>query len=178
MGAVMSGTRSVGRVGLALLVCAGAAWVVAAQSNSRAATGTPEQNKALVRRWINEGFNARRPDVVNEVFAETVVINGQPTSRARLRQNMAQRLTAFPDLEVTITEMLAEGNKVAIWYTARGTHRAEFEGVAPTGRRVTWDGADLLHIAGQTIAEGRFLDDSLGLLRQLGPQPPLLPGAR
>lgn len=61
---------------------------------------------------------------------------------------MNQRLAAFPDLQVTITDILAEGDKVVIWYAARGTHRGEFEGIAPTGRRVNWIGSDLLRIEG------------------------------
>ena len=139
-----------------------------AAASAQRATATPlEQNKAVVRRWIEQGFNRRNPAIVDELFVEDVVIGGQPVGRARLRQSMIQRLTAFPDLVVTITDILAEGDQVVIWYTARGTHRGEYEGIAPTGRLVTWVGSDLLRIERLKIAEGRFLDDSLGLLRQL-----------
>jgi len=155
-------------LGLALLLGHGSPLsAFAAQSAPRLPATTLEQNKAVVRRWIEEGFNRRNPAIVDELFVENVVIGGQLVGRARLRQNMTQRLAAFPDLDVTITDILAEGAKVVIWYTARGTHRGEFEGIAPTGRRVTWIGSDLLRIERLKIAEGRFLDDSLGLLRQL-----------
>lgn len=137
---------------------------------SRAPAITLEQNKAVVRRWIEEGFNKRNPAIVDEIFVEDVVIGGQAIGRARLRENMLRRLAAFPDLEVTITDILAEGDKVVIWYAARGTHRGEFEGIAATGRRATWIGSDLLRIDRLKIAEGRFLDDALGLFQQLRPQ--------
>ena len=158
-------------LGLALLVCNGHSWsVVAAQSAPRLPAVSQERNKALVRRWIDEGFNRRNPAIVSEIFAEDFVVGGQRIGREGLRQNMMQRLAAFPDLEVTLTEVLAEGDKVVIWYAARGTHQGEFEGISPTGKRVSWIGADLLRIDGSKIAEGRFLDDSLGLLRQLRAQ--------
>src|SRR6185436_7976686 len=86
--------------------------VAAAQSAPRAPAVRLEQNKALVRRWIDEGFNKKNPAIVDEIFVEDIVISGQRIGRAALRQNMIQRLTAFPDLEVTITEVLAEGDKV------------------------------------------------------------------
>jgi len=155
-------------LGLALLMCDGHSWSgVAAQFRQREPAMTLEQNKALVQRWIDEGFNKRNPAIVDEIFVEDFVVGGQRIGRTGLRQNMIQRLTAFPDLEVTITEVLAEGDKVVIWYAARGTHRGEFEGISPTGNRVNWIGSDLVRIDGAKIAEGRFLDDSLGLLRQL-----------
>ena len=172
-----------GRLRLVLVVIVGALAPLTAQQPrtvdpGRAPALTLEQNKAVVRRWIEEGFNKRNTAVVDEVFVEDVVIGGQAMGRARLRENMRRRLAAFPDLEVTITDILAEGDKVVIWYEARGTHRGEFEGVAATGRRATWIGSDLLRIDRLKIVEGRFLDDSLGLLRQLQAQDGRGPGRK
>ena len=158
--------------GLALLVhCWDVRAEVAAQAPQRAGRVNLEQNKVLVRRWIHEGFNRRNLEVVDEVFADDFAVGGQRIGRAGLKQNMTRRLSAFPDLQVTITEVVAEGDHVVIWYTARGTHKGEFEGIRPTGKRVNWFGSDLLRIAAGKIVEGRFLDDSLGLLRQLGAPP-------
>jgi len=164
----MSRTLAFYGLGLAMLTYDGhSSSSIAAQSAPRAPAVNQERNKALVRRWIDEGFNRKNPAIVSEIFVEDFVVGGQRIGRAGLRQNMMQRLAAFPDLEVTLTEVLAEGDKVVIWYVARGTHRGEFEGIPPTGKRVSWVGSDLLRIDGSRIAEGRFLDDSLGLLRQL-----------
>ena len=63
---------------------------------------------------------------------------------------------------------VAEDQKVTVWYTVDGTHSGEFEGVAPTGRRVKWAGVDLFTIERNRITEARFLSDLHGLLTQLG----------
>jgi steroid delta-isomerase-like uncharacterized protein len=139
-----------------------------AQSAQPVRTVNLEENKALVRRWIEDGFNKRNLAAIDEIFVEDFSVSGQRIGRTGLKQSMTRRFTAFPDLQVTITEVIAEGDKVVIWYTARGTHRGEFEGVRPTGKLVNWIGSDLLRIAAGKIVEGWFLDDSLGLLRQLG----------
>jgi len=129
---------------------------------------TVASNKAVVRRWIEEGFNHARPKVVDELFAERVAVNGQAVDRETLKQNMARHLAGFPDLHVHIDEIAAEGNKVGIWYTVEGTHQGDFEGVRPTDHRVTWVGSDLFTIEQGKIVEARFLSDLHGLLTQLG----------
>jgi predicted ester cyclase len=158
------------RTGLVLLVClSGLQPVVSAQSQtSSRQIEREQQNKVLVRRWIEEGFNNKDLKVVDEIFAETFSINGAVIGRENLRQSMKLRFTAFPDLHVTIEEIIGEGDKIGIWYTARGTHKGEFAGISPTGRQVNWFGFDLLRVEGGKIAQGRFIDDSLGLMRQLG----------
>src|SRR5262245_34217765 len=79
--------------------------------------GVYEENKALVRQWIEEGFNKRSLAIVDELFVEQFAINGQVVGRDGLKRSMSQYLMAFPDLRVTIDESLAERNKVGIWYT-------------------------------------------------------------
>jgi steroid delta-isomerase-like uncharacterized protein len=125
-------------------------------------------NKALVRRWIEEGFNERSLAVVDEIFAERFAVNGNVVGRDGLKQSMRRHVAAFPDLHVVVDEIVAEGGKVALWYTVEGTHRGEFEDIPPTGKRVKWSGVDLMTIESGRIAEGRFVSDLMGLLRQLG----------
>ena len=157
------------RFGLALIICiCGVQYAVKAQSQGAPRQIEIEQNKALVRRWIEEGFNKKEPKVADEIFAETISINGVMISRENLKQNMRRRFTAFPDLIVRIEEIVAEGDKVVIWYTAQGTHQGEFEGFTPTGRHVNWFGVDLARIESGKIVQARFIDDSMGLMRQLG----------
>ena len=156
-------------LGLAIPMCiSGSQSLNSAQWQQRNATGDLERNKAMVRRWIEEGFNKRDSKVVDELFAEDFLVNGRKIGREGLRQSMNRHLTAFPHLHVVIVEIVAEGDKVVIWYTVEGTQKGEFDGVPPTGKKVNWFGADLLRIAGGKIVEGRFVDDSLGRLRQLG----------
>jgi steroid delta-isomerase-like uncharacterized protein len=136
-----------------------------------------ERNKALVRRWIEEGFNQGRPKVVDELFAERVAVNGQLVGRDGLKRSMQRHLAGFPDLRVRVDDIIAEGRKVGIWYTVEGTHQGEFEAIPPTGNHVKWAGSDLLTIDDGRISEARFLSDFHGLLTQLGanislPRPP------
>jgi steroid delta-isomerase-like uncharacterized protein len=127
-----------------------------------------EQNKTLVRRWIEQGFNRRNLLVLDEIFAEDFAVNGQVIGIDGLKSSMMRHFGGFPDLRVTIVDIMGEGSKVGIWYTVEGTHRGEFEAIPPTDRAVKWSGFDLLTIQGGKISEGRFLSDHLGLLTQLG----------
>jgi steroid delta-isomerase-like uncharacterized protein len=127
-----------------------------------------ERNKAVVHRWIEEGFNKQRLAVVDELFAQQFAVNGQPIGRDGLKGSMRRHFVGFPDLHVRIDDIIAEGSKVGIWYTVDGTHRGEFEGILATGARVKWSGFDLLSIEGGKIYEARFLSDYLSLLKQLG----------
>jgi steroid delta-isomerase-like uncharacterized protein len=130
--------------------------------------GVNDENKALVRQWIEEGFNKQNLAIVDDLFTEQVSVNGQIVGRDGLKKSMSRHLKGFPDLRVTIDESLAEGNKVGIWYTVEGTHRGEFEGIPATGNHVKWTGFDLLTIEHGKISDARFLSDFFGLMTQLG----------
>jgi steroid delta-isomerase-like uncharacterized protein len=127
---------------------------------------------ALVQRWFEEGFNQHHLNVVDELFAERVLINGQGLPRDAIKQNMSRHLSGFPNLHVELDDVIAEGDKVDVWYTVAGTHRGAFEGVAPTGKRVTWTGVDSFRIEGDRISEARFLYDLHSLLTQLNVRNP------
>ncbi len=85
---------------------------------------------------------------------------------------------AFPDLHFTVEDMLAEGDRVASRYTARGTHRGELMGLPPTGRQVTEVGIVISRLAEGKLVEDWHSPDNLGLMQQLGvvtfPGPQLL----
>jgi len=151
-----------------LVAVGGARSMAGAQSQQGEGRVSLERNKVLVRRWIEEGFNKRDLNVIDVVFKENFTVNRSRIGRMGLKQNMTERFRAFPDLRVTIVEIVAEGDKVAMWYTVQGTQNGQFEGVRPTGKPVNWFGADFLRVQGNQIVEGWFVDDSLGLMRQLG----------
>jgi steroid delta-isomerase-like uncharacterized protein len=130
-----------------------------------------DQSKAIVHRWIEEGFNGQNLAVVDDLFAEQFAVNGQIIGTDGLKRSMARHLTGFPDLHVTIDDVIAEGNKVGVWYTVEGTHRGEFERIAATGNHVKWSGFDLFTIEHGKISEARFLSDFFGLMTQLGAKP-------
>ncbi len=76
--------------------------------------------------------------------------------------------SAFPDLHFTVEDMIAEGDKVASRYTARGTHRGELMGLPPTGRGVTEVGIMISRLAEGKLVEDWHSPDNLGLIQQLG----------
>jgi hypothetical protein len=116
---------------------------------------------------------------VDELFVERFAVNGHVIGRDGLKQSMSRHLRGFPDLHVTIDDILAEGNRVGVWYTVEGTQRGEFEGIAPSDKHVRWFGFDLLTVEEGKISDGRFVSDLLGLLKQLGAtvSPPRTPAA-
>jgi len=75
---------------------------------------------------------------------------------------------AFPDWQVTVEDMIAEGDKVVARYTAHGTQRGELLGIPATGKSVTTTAIDIFRIADSKIAEHRVESDTLGLMQQLG----------
>ena len=77
----------------------------------------------------------------------------------------------FPDLDHTIEDMIAEGDKVATRFTARGTHQGEFQGVPPTGKQIVLTGLIINRVAGDRIAEQWHEIDAVGLMQQIGAIP-------
>jgi predicted ester cyclase len=85
-----------------------------------------------------------------------------------LRETFHRFRTTFPDLHVTIHDLIAEGDRVAARWTASGTHSGELAGIAPTGTAVSWGGTDVYRIADDRISEWWRNDDTVWLLHQLG----------
>jgi steroid delta-isomerase-like uncharacterized protein len=131
---------------------------------------TTEDNKALVRRFYEEGVH--NPALFDELLASTYVLHfpGSPPIAGieQAKQLMTAYASAFPDLQLTTEDMVAEGDKVAIRNTWRGTHHGAFQGLPPTGKHVTFSGSDFFRIVGGKIAEQWADLDSLGLMQQLG----------
>jgi steroid delta-isomerase-like uncharacterized protein len=97
-----------------------------------------EDNKILVRRWYDEAWNKGDMAAVDDLLSPTYVGHaaGAPDVKGTegIKQLVATFGTAFPDHRVTVEDIVAEGDKVAVRYTMRGTHRGEFMGVAPTNK--------------------------------------------
>ncbi len=135
-----------------------------------------EANKALVRRELEEVFSKGNLDTSEELYAPDYV-GHESTSPEEIRgvegarQFAAIYRQAFPDLQVTVEDEVAEGDKVATRFTARGTHQGELEGIAPTGNRVEIAGIAISRIEGGKIAEDWSNFDALGLMQQIGAVP-------
>jgi steroid delta-isomerase-like uncharacterized protein len=129
---------------------------------------SPDQLKALVRRFFEEVWNQQKLDVIDEVFAPTVVMNGQAVKREVIRQVVASRRDAFPDIQVTVEDQVAEGEKVSTRRTWHATHLGAYRGIAATGKRVTWAQISIVRFAEGKIVEDWPVTDELSLLQQLG----------
>ena len=138
-----------------------------------------EENKAIARRLyetFNRAISTGNMSLLDEVLAADGVDHnpapGQAPGLEGVKQVFSQFLAAFPDLQFTVEDMIAEGDKVASRITTRGTHKGDFQGIPATGKQVTQTGIDIVRIAGGKVVErwGEF--DNLGLLQQLGVIPP------
>ena len=134
-----------------------------------------EATKELVRKWVDEVLNRR--DVSEQSPAYQLVASdfvghfpGQPPIEGleAYRQFGSLYFSAFPDLQITPEDLIAEGDKVTMRYGWRGTHKGELMGIPPTGKQVTTWGISILRVANGKIAEQWDSFDNLGMLQQLG----------
>jgi len=116
-----------------------------------------DENKAVVQRAV-ELFDALEPDTLEDVLS--------PELAAGWREIMNH--LPFSEHRIEITDIVAEGDQVAIRVATRGVHAGEWEGLRPTGKHWTNRGMALARLEGGKIVELEFLFDELGHLRQLG----------
>jgi predicted ester cyclase len=126
-----------------------------------------EDNKAVVRRYL-DCVNARELASLDACFAPQIVANGQSLRGTEYSQSLTPLFTAFPDVHISVDEVIAEGDTVAGRGTFRGTHRGELLGIAPTGKAVAFAASGVWHLREGRITELWFNRDMLGLLGQLG----------
>jgi steroid delta-isomerase-like uncharacterized protein len=136
-----------------------------------------EENKALVRRMVEEAQSRGNVEAEDEFLAENVVDHSAFPGFAPTREGVKQLFslfhTAFEDFHATIHDQVGEGRKVATRKTLHGTHRGEFLGVPPTGKRATIEVTDILYVEEGRITDHWTVVNQLGLMRQLGviPEP-------
>jgi predicted ester cyclase len=135
-----------------------------------------EENAQGSRRLIEEMFGAGRYELADELVAEAAIGHDPALPEPAMGPEgvkVAARgyRQAFPDLRMTAEEVLSQGDLVAVRWTARGTHRGELFGIAPTGKEATVTGITIDRWAGGKIAESWTNWDTLGLLQLLGAVP-------
>ena len=131
-----------------------------------------EQNKSIVRRWIEEGWNKGNLAVIDQVYG-TDYIQHEPapervTNSEALKQYVGAYLTAFPDLHLTIDDLVAEGDRVVWRFTSTGTHNGPLMGMPATGKTSSITGIVIFRLENSRIVEGWVNIDLLGLLQQIG----------
>ncbi len=117
-------------------------------------------------------FNKRNLAALDDFYAPDHVDHtlppGLPVGPEGTKQAISTMLEGFPDLHITIEDMIAEGDKVVIRFTIHGTQQGTLGGIPPTGKQVDVSTIEITCIAGDKIAEDWGLDDRLGMLQQLG----------
>jgi steroid delta-isomerase-like uncharacterized protein len=136
-----------------------------------------EENKALVRRYFEEIWDKGNLDSIDELFTTNFVRHGPTGTEGEVRGLegfkglVTMYRTAFPDLQVPIEELIAEGDRVVSRWTARGIHQGELMGNAPTGNQLSVTGIIVDRISGDKIEEEWVDYDTLHLMQQIGAVP-------
>lgn len=128
-------------------------------------------NKAIIRRYFREVVNERNLDAIDQLVALSAENQCGGTSfrgPSAWRASTQQVATSFPDMQVTIEGMVAEGNLVAVRWTGRGTHRGEFMGIPATGKAVPMSNLDLFRVENGQITAAWSFPDMMPVMRALG----------
>jgi predicted ester cyclase len=134
------------------------------------------ENKAIVGRFIEEVQSKHNLDLADELISPNMVdhyldTQGVPHTNDAIyefKKFYTALLSAFPDLTAVINQQVGEGDLVATYKTLHGTHKGEFRGVQPTGKRIALELIDFFRIAEGRISEHWAVIDLGGLMGQLG----------
>lgn len=128
-------------------------------------------NKELVRQ-LYAAIDAQDFDRLAELMSDDFVLHyegiPEPLGRDATFELIREFYAAFPDYTHVVEEMIAEGDRVAVRLTYNATHQGEFEGVAPTGRRVSYAGMQVITVVDGVVKEVWALEDNLSFMSQLG----------
>lgn len=133
-----------------------------------------ETNKAIVRRYLEQVYNERRLDLVEEFLVEGIEFHGAGVAPGltAARQWVARLAAAFHEQHVTIDDVIAEGDRVVVRSTLTGTHQGEMKGIPATDNLVTQRSITIFRLAKGKIVEGWFSSDNLSMMEQLGTASP------
>ena len=127
-----------------------------------------EQNKELARRFFEECVNRKNVALMDELVSPRFVnhgaLPGVPADRDGYKHQVANFVTEFPDIHLTVEDLIAEGDKVVVRLTARGTNRS-------AGKEATWPAILIFRIEAGKIVERWETRDDLGMMQQLGQLP-------
>ena len=132
----------------------------------------PGDNIALVSRIWNEVWNRGELDACDEILASDYigVIPGQPEpirGPEAFKQMVAAYRVGFPDVHLTVDDVFAEGDRVAVRWVSRGTHLGSLMGIPPTGRPIEVMGISLFQVTNGKVAMEWEGFDTMGMMRQL-----------
>jgi steroid delta-isomerase-like uncharacterized protein len=126
---------------------------------------------ATVIRVLDAAFNHGDYSLIDESFVPDALLHDpghEMRGTAELRAGLTMLRRAFPDFHFTVEDQMADGDKVILRYRGQGTHRGDFKGVPPTGRRIDYTGILIVRLEAGCIAEFWAQPDQLTRLQQLG----------
>jgi steroid delta-isomerase-like uncharacterized protein len=132
-----------------------------------------ERNKMVARRVFEDLLNRRNVPAVSELFAVNALFR-YPLIPEPLRgiEALTQFFSgvnrAFPDIHFVVDDVFAEGDKVAVRWTVRGTFQGEYAGIPPTGKQASVSGVDVFALVDGKITENWVNYNTLGFMQQLG----------
>jgi steroid delta-isomerase-like uncharacterized protein len=141
---------------------------------------SPGEMKAVVVNFGEEIWHKGNLDAIEEFIAPDYVRHTSPGGREGgrdvrglddVRKSVVAMRAAFPDIHFEADDWVVEGDKVVSRWTCTGTHRGEFRGIAPTGKRVRFIGINIYRLRDGKIVERWAVEDSVSLLQQLGAFP-------
>lgn len=119
-----------------------------------------EQNKALVRQMFDEIWNKRQIEAIGMFYASDRV--------ADTTKFVGSMFAAFAEWQLTVDDIIAEGDQVAVHWHNTGTHQGEYLGIPATGKRVTFEGMGLQRVVGGKIVDDSGFWDNLSIQQELG----------
>jgi steroid delta-isomerase-like uncharacterized protein len=137
-----------------------------------------ETNKAIARGYLHEFVNKGNLAAFDTYLSEDVVFNNSRDAKSQLIARLSVIRSAFPDHHLTIEDQIAEGDRVVTRVIFHGTHHGEFNGVAPTGKVVTYSGIAIDRIADGKVVEMWHLSNTASLLQQIRDEKPPTPQKR
>lgn len=126
-----------------------------------------EANKALARRWFEEGWCRGNLAIADEIFAPDLTLRGRRVGPDGPRRSVQDRWRAFADLTVAIDLQVAQGEWVVTHFTTHARHVGEFCGVPPTGRSVTASGIVIWRVVDGLVREDRNVFDRWSVVSQI-----------
>lgn len=141
-----------------------------AAAMSRGASMAETQNEAVVLRLLYDGLNGRNFATLSAVLSPTYVDHtpfGTTVGIPAFEKLAGTLISAFPDVHITVLEVVAEGDTVVVRDTTTGTQKGAFLGVPATGKKVSWSEYQFWHLANGKIANEWVTFDTLALLQQI-----------
>ncbi len=131
-----------------------------------------EMNKKICVDFLNEVHNNDNVDAIDIYLDKDVFSHdpfpGQAPGSEGVKDTMRQFRAAFPDKRIMIRDVIAEGDKVMVKFTAQGTHLGEFVGIPASGNAISYEEVVILRVKDKKIVEHWAVADALSLMQQVG----------